>query len=132
MIYGFSKVHKQLLDDFPPLASILSALKTPAYKLTKFLAPVLISIVISEYAVKDSFPSLNTRTKHMSIYRKLAFKDFGKNELRLLLHLATKESNFSFDETLYKKVDGGCNGITTWTSFGQWLLGFLDVFIQIA
>ena len=43
------------MDAFPPPRLILSALKTPAYKITGFLAPILSSITINEYTVQDLF-----------------------------------------------------------------------------
>ena len=37
IMYGLAKVHKQLVNGFPKLRPILSAINTPTYKLAKFL-----------------------------------------------------------------------------------------------
>ena len=55
IMYGLCKVHKDIIDNFPPFRPILSAINTPTYKLAKFLLPILKSIISNEYRVKDSF-----------------------------------------------------------------------------
>ena len=54
-IYGLSKVHKDIIDNYPPFRNILSAINTPTYKLSKFLGPILKSLTSNGYTVKDSF-----------------------------------------------------------------------------
>ena len=54
-IYGLSKVHKDIIDNYPPFRHILSAINTPTYKLSKFLRPVLKSLTSNGYTVNDSF-----------------------------------------------------------------------------
>ena len=54
-MYGLCKVHKDVINNCPPFRPILSAINTPTYKSTKFLEPVLKSLTINEYTVKDSF-----------------------------------------------------------------------------
>ena len=49
------KVHKAIIDVFPPFRRILSAIGTPSYRLTKFLVPKLYSITFNEFTVKDYF-----------------------------------------------------------------------------
>ena len=55
IMYGNCKVHKQHADGYLPFRSILSALQTPTYNLTKFLVPILNALTKNEYTVKDSF-----------------------------------------------------------------------------
>ena len=52
---GSAKVHKPLINGFPPFRPILSATGTPTYKLTKFLVPVPSDITQNELTVKDFF-----------------------------------------------------------------------------
>ena len=40
ILYGLCKVHKQLVDNCPPFRPIMSAIKTPKFKLDKFLVPL--------------------------------------------------------------------------------------------
>ena len=55
IMYGLSKVYKDIIDNCPPFRPILSAINTPTYKLAKFLVPILKSLTSNEYTVKDSF-----------------------------------------------------------------------------
>ena len=41
IMYGSSKIHKPLVNGFPKLRPILSALNTGTYKWTKFFVPLL-------------------------------------------------------------------------------------------
>ena len=41
ILYGFAKVHKQLVNNCPPFRPTLSAIGTPAYNIAKFLAPIV-------------------------------------------------------------------------------------------
>ena len=54
-MYGLCKVHKDIIDNFPPFRPILSTINTPTYKLAKFLVPISKSLTSNEYVVKDSF-----------------------------------------------------------------------------
>ena len=55
IMYGLCKVHKDIIDSFPPFRPILSAINTATYKLAKFLVPILKSLSSNEYTVKESF-----------------------------------------------------------------------------
>ena len=55
IIYGLCKVHKVSIDNFPHFRPILSANDTEAYKLAKFLVPILKSLTSNEYTVRVSF-----------------------------------------------------------------------------
>ena len=55
IIYGLCRGHKEIIDNYLPFRSILSAINTPTFKLAKFLVPILKSLTSNEYTVKDSF-----------------------------------------------------------------------------
>ena len=55
ILYGLCKVHKQLVDNCPPFRPTMSAIKTPTYKLAKFLFPVLEPITTNVYAIRNNF-----------------------------------------------------------------------------
>ena len=48
-------MRKQLVDNCPPFRPIMSAIKTPTYKLTKFHVPFLETITTIMYTIKNSF-----------------------------------------------------------------------------
>ena len=54
-MYGSAEVHKIVTDGLPSFSPILSAIGTPAYKLAKFLVPMLQPLTANEYTIKDSF-----------------------------------------------------------------------------
>ena len=54
-MYGHCKVHKDIIDNYPPFRPILSVVNTPTYKLTKFLVSILKSLTSNEHTVKDSY-----------------------------------------------------------------------------
>ena len=49
------KYIKICADGFPHFRLILSALQTPAFKLAKFILPILEPLTTNKYTVKDSF-----------------------------------------------------------------------------
>ena len=55
VLYGFCKVHKNIVDRCPPFRPILSAIGTPSYKVPKFLVFRMNSITSNEFTVKDIF-----------------------------------------------------------------------------
>ena len=55
IMYGLSKVHKPLINSFPKLRPILSAINTATYGWTKFFVPLLKCFTMNEYTLKDSF-----------------------------------------------------------------------------
>ena len=55
IIYGLSKIHKPLVNDFTNLRPILSAINTVTYKWEKFFVPFLKLFTSNNYTVKDSF-----------------------------------------------------------------------------
>ena len=54
-MYGSSKIHKPLVNDFPKLRPILSALNTGTYKWAKFFVPLLRHLTSNQFTLKDSF-----------------------------------------------------------------------------
>ena len=54
-MYRICEVHKEIIYNCPPFRPILSAVKTPTYKLAKFLVSILKSLKSNEYTVKESF-----------------------------------------------------------------------------
>ena len=54
ILYGLCKVHKAITDVYPPFRCILSVIRTPSYRLAKFLLPKLPSIRSNEFTMKDS------------------------------------------------------------------------------
>ena len=139
ILYGLCKVHKVVVGVCPPFRPILSAIRTPAYKLAKYLVPKLTSITANEFSVKDSFcfaeeivnqnsnfiigsldvDSLLTNIpleKTINICCDTLFEEtdiyegYSKYEFKTLLSLASKESYFFFNEVLYKQKDGVAMG----------------------
>ena len=55
IMYGSSKVHKPLVNDFPKLRPILSALNTGIYKWANFFVPLLRHLTSNLLTLKDSF-----------------------------------------------------------------------------
>ena len=117
----------------------MSALNTPTYKLAKFLVPILKPLKTNEFTVKDSFhfaaeivdqqhdlfmgsldvDSLFTNIpleETIEICTNELFKEsqtvegLSATEFKKLLSLATKDSHFIFDGTLYKQIDGVAMG----------------------
>ena len=54
-MYGSSKIHKPLVNGFPKLRPILSALNTGTYKWAKFFVPLLRHLTSNQFTLKDSF-----------------------------------------------------------------------------
>ena len=138
------KVHKQQVNGCPPFRPILSALQTPTYNLAKFLVPILNPLTKNEYTVKDSFqfaeeiceqdPTLTMGSLDVdSFFTNIPLDEtvdicvnqlfentdtvegFEKLELKQLLCLATKKSDFIFNSLLYKQIVGCSNQLTSWT-----------------
>ena len=138
-MYSSFKVHKASVENCPPFRPILAALNTPTFKLVKFLVLILKPLTKNESTVKDSFhfakeivdqqhnlfmgsldvDSLFTNIpleETIEICTNELFKEsetvesLSKTEFKELLSLATKNSHFIFDGTLYKQIDGVAMG----------------------
>ena len=117
----------------------MSALNTPTYKLAKFFVPILKPLTTNEFTVKNSFHfaeeisdqqhdlfmgSLDVDPLFTNILSEGTteictnelFKEsktvegLSKTESKEVLSLATKDSHFVFDGTLYKQIDGVAMG----------------------
>ena len=55
IMYGLSKIHKPLVNGFPKLRPILSAINTGTYKWANFFVPLLKPFTSNNYTAKDSF-----------------------------------------------------------------------------
>ena len=55
IMYRLSKIRKPLVNGFPKLRPILSAINTGTYKWEKVFVPLLKSFAFNNYIVKDSF-----------------------------------------------------------------------------
>ena len=135
VMYGSCKVHNTSVENCPLIRPVLSALNTPTYKLLKFLVPILKPLTTNEFTLKDSFhfaeeivdqqpdffmdsldvDSLFTNIpseETTEICTNELFKEsetvegLSKSEFKGLLSLATRDSHFIFDGTLYKQIDG--------------------------
>ena len=63
---GLSKIHKPLVNGFPKLRPILSAINTGTYKWAKCFVPLLKPFTSNNYAVKDSFDFVKDITQQSS------------------------------------------------------------------
>ena len=54
-LLNLQKIHKPLVNGFPKLRPILSALNTGTYKWAKFFVPLLRHLTSNEFTLKDSF-----------------------------------------------------------------------------
>ena len=133
VMYSSYKVHKASVGNCPPFRPILSALNTPTYKLAKVLVPILKPLTTNEFTVNDLFyfadeivdqqndlfmgsldvDSLFTNIsleETIEICTNELFKEsetvegLSKTEFKGILSLATKDSHFIFDGTLYKSM----------------------------
>ena len=139
VMYGLSKVHKQLVDGFPKLRPILSAINTPTYKLAKYLVTIIEPLTKNEHTVKDTFTfAHDIRSQDANVWMSSfdvdslftnipleetidiccneLFKStplvagLTKTQFRTLLELATKESFIRFNGTYYRQLDGVAMG----------------------
>ena len=134
-MYGLSKIHKPLVNDFPRLRPILSAINTGTYKWAKFFVPLLKPFTSNNYTVKDSFDFAKEITQQSSklfmasldvdslftnvplnetieICVNELFKSsqtvsgLKKQQVLEMLSLTTKENVILFDEKYYSQIDG--------------------------
>ena len=135
IMYGLSKIHKPLVNSFPKLRPILSAINTGTYKWTKFFVPLLKPFTSNNYTVKDSSDFAKDITQQSSklfmasldvdslftnvpldetikICVNVLFKSsqtvsgLNKQQVLEMLSLTTKENVISFDQKYYSQIDG--------------------------
>ena len=135
IMYGLSKIHTPLVNSFPKLRPILSAINNGTYKWAKFFVPLLKPFTSNNYTVKDSFDFAKDITQQSSKLFMAPFDmDFlftnvlldetieicvnelfkssqtvsGLNKQHVLemLSLTTKENVILFDQKCYGQIDG--------------------------
>ena len=133
-MYDLSKIHKPLINNFPKLRHILSAIDTATYSWATFFVPSLKCFTMNEYTLKDSFEfakdiinqnsgcfmasldaySLFTNVpldETIKIYIDELFKfemtvcGLNKKEMFEMLSLTLKESIILFDNKYYSHID---------------------------
>ena len=55
LLYSNPKIHKPVVNNLLKFGPILSAINTPGYNIAKFLIPILESLTLNEFTIKDSF-----------------------------------------------------------------------------
>ena len=134
ILYGSSKIHKLLVNGFPKLRPILSALNPGTYKWTKFFVPLLQHLTSNQFTLKDSFEfaevicdydaclfmasldvdSLFTNvpleeTIHICVNELFksnsSIHGLNKKQITEMLSLTTEKSVFLFDTAFYTQVD---------------------------
>ena len=118
------KINKQQVDGCPNFQPILSAFETLTYSSAQILFSILNPLSKNEYTFKDSFqlaedifvqdPTLPMGSLDICVNQLFENTDtvegFTKPELKQVLCLATKESDFIFNGLLHKQVNGGAMG----------------------
>ena len=126
VMYGLSKIHKPLVNNFPKLRPILSATKTSTYKWAKFFVPLLRPFTSNTFTIKDSFEfAKNITEQNAKLYmasldvdslftnvpldetinicvnelfkKEKRFFNLNKKQISEMLSLTTKESIILFD-----------------------------------
>ena len=139
IMYGLSKIHKPLVNGFPKLRPILSAVNTGTYKWAKLFVPLLKPFTSNNYTVKDSFDFAKDITQQSSklfmasldvdslftnvpldetieICVNELFKSsqtvsgLNKQQVLEMLSLTTKENVILFDQKYYSQIDGVAAG----------------------
>ena len=134
-MYGLSKIYKPLINNFPKLRPIESAINTATYSWAKFFVALLNCFTMKEYKLKDSFEfakdiinqnsnffmaSLDVHTLFKSVplddtikvcidqlfKSEMTVSGLNKKEMFELLSLTLKESIILFDNKCYRQIDG--------------------------
>ena len=128
-----------MTDNCPPFRPILSAIKTPSYKLAKFLVPFLQPITTNLFTVKNSFEfaeevvqqnqefymaSLDVESLFTNIpleetvdiccdslfEKENKIKNFNRQNFENLLRTALQNNYFNFNGKIYNQIDGVAMG----------------------
>ena len=139
ILYGLGKIHKETRNGLPAFQPILSIIRTPTYKLEKFLLQFLTPSTTNKFTVIDSFyfaeeicqedSNLNMASLAVSsLFTNIPLDEnidicignlyngnknspnMPKNDFRNFLNIATKESSFKCNNKYYNKVDGVAMG----------------------
>ena len=139
-LYGTPKIHKVFLPGFlVPFRPIVSSIGTYNNNLVQYLVSLLSPHIPSEYCTKDSFTiieeikSVSVADKFLilfdvtSLFRNIPFSEaidiainlifgnsfdikFTKRELRKLFRIATSETHFTFNGSIFDQIDGVAMG----------------------
>ena len=139
ILYGLCKIHKSLIENFPPFQPILSAMITSSYNIAKHLVPILEPITTNQFTIKNSFEfakevieqdsglfmaSLDVESLFTNIPSEEAIdiscdslfcseakiNNFSRNDFEKLLRTALQNNFFNFDGKIYKQTDGVAMG----------------------
>ena len=134
IMYGLSKIHKPLINNFPKLRPILSAINTATYSWATFFVPLLKNFTMNQYTLKDSFEFAKyiinqnsgcfMASLHMdSVFTNVPLEEtikicidelfksemtvYGLNKKKMfgMLSLTLKESIILFDNKYYSQID---------------------------
>ena len=139
IMYGLSKIHKPLVNSFPKLRPILSAINTGTYKWAKLFVPLLKPFTSNNYTVKDSFDFAKDISQQSSklfmasldvdsVFTNVPLDEtieiclnelfkysqtvsgLNKKQVLEILLLTTKENIILFDQKYYSQIDGVAMG----------------------
>ena len=88
ILYGEPKVHKTVINNIPQFQPILSAIKTPVYKLAKYLVAILSLLTVnagcplkcnSKFQLK--MPILYMFFQHFSSKKHMFFQQDGRQSM---------------------------------------------------
>ena len=139
IMYGLSKIHKLLVNGFPKLRPILSAINTGTEKWAKCFVPLLKPFTFNNYTGKDSFDFAKDITQQSSKLFMASFdvdsfftnvpldesieisvnqlskasqtvSGLNKQQVLEVFSLTTKENIILFDHKSYSQIDGVAMG----------------------
>ena len=152
VLYGLPKIHK----DGIPMRPILAAYNTPNYKIAKYISKIITPYSTNQYTLTNSsslIPHILTQDSdlHMvsldvtSLFTNVplqatiqiildkVFKDnndvfhnFSKSDFKKFLELAVLDTNFVFDNTVYKQTDGVAMGSPLGPAFANIFMSWLE------
>ena len=153
-LYGTPKIHKVFLPGFlVPFRPIVSSIGTYNNNLVQYLVSLLSPHIPSEYCTKDSFTiieeikSVSVADKFLilfdvtSLFRNIPFSEaidiainlifgnsfdikFTKRELRKLFRIATSETHFTFNGSIFDQIDGVAMGSPLALVLANLFMGF--------
>ena len=82
------KTYKTVKDGVPSFPPILSAINAPTYKLSTFFVPLLKTLTLNEYTIKDSFSFVEE------------VLNYGSNLKMVSFDVESLFSNIPFQETI--------------------------------
>ena len=135
IMHGLSKIHKPLINNFPKLRPILSAINTATYGWDKFFVPLLKCFTMNEHTLTDLFELAKDITNQNlncfmasldveSLFTNVPLDESikicidqlfkyettvsgpNKNEMFEMLSLTLKESIILFHKKYYSQIDG--------------------------